>query len=161
MLTRILAPLDGSPAMAEIAPSLRHLVGGTGAVVHLLAVRPPVRRPEQRGEQTLYLDDLQREERRIWQAYLAQVGSQLAYDGVVVRREVRFGEPLAETVTAAKLHGVQLIALAAPAQHSLQRALRPSLAQQLLTQSEVPVLAVPVGRDPRQGLVLRYQSLPV
>ncbi len=161
MLSRILAPLDGSAAMAEIVPSLRHLVGGTGVLVHLLAVRPPPSGPVQRGDRVLYLDDLQREEQRIWQDYLTRVGSQLAYDGVVVRHEVRFGEPLAATLAAAKRHAVHLIAVAAPAQHPLRRVLRPGLAQQLLAQAEVPVLAVPVGRVPRQGLVLRYQNLPV
>jgi nucleotide-binding universal stress UspA family protein len=161
MLSRILVPLDGQPAATEILPSLRALVGGTGAAVHLLAVRPPLRELAQREERDLYLDELLREEQAIWQDYLKRQASQLAYDGVVVRREVRFGDPLAETLAAAERHAVHLIALAAQPQQPVQRALRPNLAQQLLAQSAVPVLAVPAWSSPQQGAVLSYRSVPV
>jgi nucleotide-binding universal stress UspA family protein len=161
MLSRILVPLDGDPITTDILPSLRALVGGTGAEVHLLAVRPPLRELAQSEERHLYLDELLREESAVWQDYLARQGSQLAYDGVVVRREVRFGDPLAETLAAAERHAVHLIALAARPQQAVQRALRPNLAQQLLAQSAVPVLAVPAWPPPERGTVLHYHSVPV
>jgi nucleotide-binding universal stress UspA family protein len=161
MLSHILVPLDGSAAMAEIIPSLRQLVGGTGARVRLVLVRPPVRKPIQRGDRLVYLDELLREEEAEWHAYLIRQGSQLAYDGVVVRREVQFGDPLAETLAAARRHAVQLIALAAPPQSGVQRILRPSLAHQLLAQSAVPVLVVPTWRPPQGSPVLRYRDAPV
>jgi nucleotide-binding universal stress UspA family protein len=161
MLSRILVPLDGSPAAATILPSLQPLVGGTGAVVHLLAVRPPVRELARRGDRVLYLDEQMREQRAAWNDYLTRQGSLLAYDGVVVRHEVRFGDPLAETLAAAHRHGVHLVALAAPPQPALQRIVRPSLAQQLLSQSAVPVLAVPAWEPSQPGVVLRYGSVPI
>jgi nucleotide-binding universal stress UspA family protein len=161
VLSRILVPLDGSPAMAEIIPSLRQLVGGTGATVHLLIVRPPVRELMRRGDRVVYLDELLLEEQAAWQHYLARQGSQLAYDGVVVRHEVRFGDPLAETLAAAQHHAVHLIAVVAQPQRPVERIIRPHLAQRLLEQSVVPVLAVPSWQPPRQGMVLRYGRVPV
>jgi nucleotide-binding universal stress UspA family protein len=161
MLSRILVPLDGDPTTTEVLPSLRALVGGTGAEVHLLAVRPPLRELAQLEERDLYLDELLREEDAIWLDYLARQGSQLAYDGVVVRREVRFGDPLAETLAAAERHAVHLIALAARPQQAVQRALHPNLVQQLLAQSVVPVLAVPALPPPESGAVLESHGVPV
>ena len=174
MLNRILVPLDGSPAMTEIIPAVRQLVRGTGAVVHLLAVRPPVHERVRRERRPIYVDDLLlegltgwapqlprpesyleetledrlRAERTVWHEYLARQGSQLAYDGVVVQREVSFGDPLTETLAAAERQAVRLITLATRPQLWLKRLLRPNLAQQLLAQSAVPVLAVPPGGLP-------------
>src|SRR5262245_5448112 len=60
MLSRILVPLDGSPAMEAILPTVRHLAGGTGAVVHLLALRPSARElaREDNGLRNVYVDDI-------------------------------------------------------------------------------------------------------
>ena len=161
MLSRILVPLDGSPTMAAIVPTVRHLVGGTGAVVHLLAVRPPLHRPAQVGDKIVPIDELMVQERAVWHDYLGRQASQLAYDGVVVRREVRFGDQLAETLATAQRHAVQLIALGARSQPWLQRILRPNLAQQLLAQPLVPVLAVPPPPSAAHGGVLRHSRVAV
>ena len=161
MLSRILVPLDGTPAAAEVLGAVRQFVGGTGAVVHLLFVRPPVRGPERRGDQTVYLDELLREEEAAGRDYLARAGSQLAFDGVVVRRAVRFGDPLAETLSAAARYAVQLIAVAAPAQSAAGRLLRPSLADRLHARAVVPILTVlPVQAGEGERL-WRYGSVPV
>ncbi len=184
MLSRILVPLDGSPAMASILPTVRHLVGGTGAVVHLLALRPSARELAREEDclRDVYVDDVLleglvgwirpaagprrsletrlREERATWQAYLLRQASQLAYDGMVVQREVSFGDPLVGTLAAAQRQATHLIALSAPPQSWLGRHVRPSLAQQLLQHSTVPVLAVPPAPPARWGSALRYRSLP-
>ncbi|HLI28391.1 MAG TPA: universal stress protein [Chloroflexota bacterium] len=160
MLDRILIPLDGSAAAEEAIAALRPFVAGTGAVVHLLVVRPPIREVVRSERGVVYLDELLRDEAAAWRDYLVRKGSELAYNGVVVRHEVRFGEPVAETLAAAVRHGVQLIAVAAPAQPWWQRLARPSLAQRLLAQAAIPVLTVPVGRPLSGQAVLRYRSLP-
>jgi nucleotide-binding universal stress UspA family protein len=161
MLRRILAPLDGSPNGLAVIPALRRLVGGTGAVVHLLAVRPEIRRPEHNGDRLLYLDELRVQERAHWLDYLVRHGSHLAYDGMVVQREVRFGDPLAETLASAERHAMQLIVLAARPQRWLARMWRPNLAQQLLAHAVVPVLTVPAERPLWHGVVLRYDAVAV
>jgi len=161
MLDRILVPLDGSEVLEEIIPSVRHLLSGTGALAHLLVVRPPVRDIVRTPSRVIYLDERLRDERAGWADYLTRKGSMLAYDGVVVRSEVCFGEPLAETLAAARRHCVRLIAVAAPAQSWLDRTLHPSLAQQLLAQSAVPVLAVPTDSPPGGRAVLRYGGAAV
>ena len=161
MLNRVLVPLDGSPTMAQIIPRLRQWFGGTGAVVHLLVVRPSIRGVLRLEDRVIYLDDLVRQEQATWHAYLLRQGSQLAYDGVVVQREVRFGDPVTESLTAAERHAVQVIALVDPPQPGLRRLLQPSLAQQLLARSRVPVLVVPPVSSPAAGIVDRDSGLPV
>jgi nucleotide-binding universal stress UspA family protein len=184
----MLVPLDGSPSMAAVIPALRELVGGTGALVQLLLVRPPVRVPLHEDEPILYpddlvtqamvgglhpaarparrpgqvfLDDLVAHERAEWETYLGRQGSHLAYDGVVVERELRFGDLLEETLAAVGQRGAHLIVLATRAQSAWQRILRPNLAQRLLARSPVPVLTVPPARARRRGTVLRYGRMPV
>ena len=131
MLNRILVPLDGSPTMIGALPAIGHLVGGTGAAVHLLLVRPLPRLSRQRDEWPLYLDDLLRIEQATWRDYLLHHGSALAYDGIVVRREVRFGALLDETVAAADRHAAHLIALSEPPVTGIPQLLHRSLADQL------------------------------
>src|SRR4051794_37583559 len=160
MLSRILVPLDGSAAAAEALGAVRYLVGGTGAVVHLLLLCPPPRGTQRRGAEVIYLDELVREE-AAGRDYLLREGSQLAFDGVVVRPLVRFGDPLAETLAAVSRHVVQLIAVAAPAQSLADRLLRPSLADRLRRTTSVPLLTVrpaPAGAD---ALFWRYGSVPI
>jgi nucleotide-binding universal stress UspA family protein len=161
MLSRVLVPLDGSPTMAQIIPRLRQWFGGTGAVVHLLVVRPPIREALRLEDRVIYLDELVQQERAAWLGYLLRQGSQLAYDGVVIQWEVRFGGPGAETLAAADLHAVHLIALVGQQQAWLQRLTRPSLAQQLLARSQVPVLVVPPVSPRATSVVLRYSGIPV
>lgn len=145
MLNRILIPLDGSPRMASALPAIRHLVGGTGALVHLLLVRPLPRLPRRQDDGPLYLDDLVRVEQAAGHAYLVHHGSALAYDGIVVRREVRFGALLDETITAAERHAAHLIALAEPPPASLPRLPRRGLADQLSGRVRIPVMLLPTN----------------
>jgi hypothetical protein len=92
------------------------------------------------------LDEVLRQELAAWHDYLAHLGSQLAYDGIIVKREVRFGDALGETLAVARRHATHLIALVAQPQRWLQRHWRPNLVQQLLAQPAIPVLAVPSER---------------
>jgi nucleotide-binding universal stress UspA family protein len=142
MTNRILVPLDGSPDMAEIIPTLRRLVAGTGAIVHLLLVRPPVPGPVQGKDRVLFLDELVSVERTAWEGYLGHHGRQLEDANVAVQCEVRFGDALAETLAVGQRQKVQFIALAGQPQRWLQRLLRPNLAQRLLGQQRAPVLIV-------------------
>lgn len=181
MLDQILIPLDGSATLAAAVPAVRQLVGGSGALVHLLAVRPPVRCPAPTTDWVLYLDellvpgmalpparrppgpcldDLVARERAIWLEYLRREGSPLAYDGVVVQCAVRFGDPLGETLAAAREHAVRLIVVGTEPQGPLARALRPGLAQRLLAQSTVPVLTVPTVHPRWPAVALRQQRAP-
>jgi nucleotide-binding universal stress UspA family protein len=161
MLSRILIPLDGSAAAAEVLGAVRYLVGGTGAVVHLLLLCPPVRGPLRRGAEVVYLDELVREEEAAGRDYLMREGSQLAFDGVVVRPLVRFGDPLVETLAAASRQAVQLIAVAAPAQALVARLLRPSLADRLRRATRVPLLTVRPARTDADAVAWRYGSVPI
>jgi nucleotide-binding universal stress UspA family protein len=161
MLNRILGPLECRASLATLLPPLRLVVGGTGALVHLLMVRPLVRCAEYCGGRLLYLDELMLQERTFCLDYLARSGSQLAYDGVVVDREVRFGDPLAETLAAVERHAMHLIALTARRQPWPERLLRPNPARRLLSHASSPVLTVPAERPRWQGVVLRYDRVPV
>ena len=146
MLSRILVPLDGTAATAAIIPAVRQLVSGTGAVVHLLVVRPPLRELVSGEKPRVHLDEVLRRELAAWHDYLTHHGSQLAYDGIVVEREVRFGDALQETFAVAQRHATHLIALVAQPQLWLQRLWRPNLAHQLIAQPAIPVLTIPPER---------------
>jgi nucleotide-binding universal stress UspA family protein len=161
MLDHILIPLDGHPTLAAALPAIRPFLSGTGAHVHLLLVQPPPTAPEQRGERLVYLDELQREAHRAGHDYLARQGSVLAYDGIVVQREVCCGELVAETLTAARRHSAQVIALATVPSTPGLLPRRPSLAQRLMAQLPVPVLTLPVPEPPSPGLALQYRHVPV
>jgi nucleotide-binding universal stress UspA family protein len=161
MLNRILVPLDSGTTRRGLIPALRRLVGGTGALVHLLAVRPEIREPEPCGDRMIYLDELRLQERAHWLDYLARQGSHLAYDGMIVQREVRFGDPLAETLAAVARQAMHLIVVTAAPQAWPERLLRPSLARRLLAQAPIPVLTLPAERPIWQGVVLRYDRVTV
>ena len=161
MLNRILVPLDGSPTMIGALPAIGHLVGGTGAAVHLLLVRPLPRLSRQRDEWPLYLDDLLRIEQATWRDYLLHHGSALAYDGIVVRREVRFGALLDETVAAADRHAAHLIALSEPPVTGIPQLLHRSLADQLATRVRIPVMRLPTDDAPARGVALRHRRVAV
>jgi len=161
MLSRVLVPLDGSPTMAQIVPRLRQWFGGTGAVVHLLVVRPPIREVIRLEDRVVYLDELVQQEQAAWHEYLVRLGSQLAYDGIVVHRAIRFGDPVAETLGAAESHAVHLIALVGQPYSWPRRLIHQSLTEQLLAKSPVPVLIVPPASRPSASLVLRYSGIEV
>jgi nucleotide-binding universal stress UspA family protein len=161
MLNRILVPLDGSPAMASALPAIRPLVSGTGAIVHLLLVRAMPRVPRQRTEPPIYLDELLRVEHATWHDYLVHHGSTLAYDGIVVRREVRFGALFDEILAAARRHAAHLIALSEPRPSRALGLLRSDLAPRLMSRAQIPVLLVPTSRPPSQRLALHYRGVPV
>jgi hypothetical protein len=160
MFNHILVPLDQRSGAVGAMSSIRHWLGGTGATVCLLAVRRPVREIERRGDQIVHLDELMREEYAHCRDYLVRLGSHLAYDGIIVQREVRFGELVTETLSVARQHGVQAIVLTGPEQP--RRSLfRTSWVHQLLAAAELPVLVMPqsCAASPRTGL--RYRSVPV
>ncbi len=161
MLSRILVPLDGRPEMAAALPAIRQLVSVTGTNVHLLLVRPMPRQVERRGDGWAYLDELVREECADGQAYLCHHGSALAYDGIVVQREVRFGELLPQILAAATRQAAHLIALAAPAPSWGERLLGQRWVQQLMARAPVPVLVIPPSGTPAPGVRLQYGRLPV
>jgi nucleotide-binding universal stress UspA family protein len=161
MLSRILIPLDGSAEMTAALPEVRQFVSGSGANIRLLLVRPMPQAPERRSDRWAYLDDLVREEYATWQGYLRHHGSALAYDGIVVEREVRFGELLPEILTATARHASHLIALAAPTQSWGERLVRPGLTQQLMRRAAIPVLVVPSRCELIRGLGLRYSGVVV
>jgi nucleotide-binding universal stress UspA family protein len=105
-----------------------------------------------------YLDALLARESTTWLDYLRREGSALAYDGVLVQHEVRFGDPVREALAAAERHALHLIMLVARPQSWVDRLVRPNLAQKLLAKPDVPVLTVSPERVSRRGGVLRYDG---
>jgi nucleotide-binding universal stress UspA family protein len=166
MLSRILVPLDGSLTAAAIIPRLRRRLRGGRAVIHLLAVRPTprvpaspdgglrhpdellleglvpraARKPGSVFAERRYVDDVIAQEQAYWEHYLHREGNQLTQVGLEVRQEVRFGDPLAETLATAERYDLPVVAVVARPQRWWQRLLRPSLAQRLLEQPSVSVL---------------------
>jgi hypothetical protein len=112
-----------------------------------------------RGDRIVPLDELLCEESTQAHDYLRRLGSHLAYDGIVVHREVRFGDPLTETLAAVERHGVQAVVLAG---HEPRRSLfRATWGHRLLAQAIVPVVVLPHSSAPPPRARLQYGGAPV
>jgi nucleotide-binding universal stress UspA family protein len=159
MFRHILVPVDAATNITAAVSSVSQWLGGTGATVRLLRVEHPVREIERRADRIVPLDELMREAYAHWQDYLRRLGSHLAYNGIVVHREVRFGNVLDETLVAARRYAVEAIVVAG--QEAPRREfLRTNWIHQLLAQAVVPVLVVPANSPAKPRPGLQYRGVP-
>jgi nucleotide-binding universal stress UspA family protein len=124
---KVLVPTDGSAPSLEVLGCLRRLVGlcAPGAEVTLLRVLGPGDRPDA-GASSREVDLRQARE---------AIGP-----GVRARAEVVHGDPATEIVRFAKETGQQLIAMTTHGRRGPARWLLGSVAEQVLRDSDAPVL---------------------
>jgi nucleotide-binding universal stress UspA family protein len=146
----ILVPLDGTPAGEAVLPTARALAQEHGAGLRLLRVaraRESVR--DEDGRPISYADQETSSVEAAEQDYLRRVQATLA--GVRVETEVRFGEPLAQILSAAEAPDVMLIAMAPGRQGRLGRRLAPRVARAAwvpVVQAASAAATPPAGRHP-------------
>ena len=121
MFTKILIPLDGSDGAAGVLVPARVLANATGASIRLINVHD--------GATSSQVP-----------SHLAQVKAELEATGVKVETTVRSGSPAAEIVAEALDSGADVIAMATHGRSGLSRAFLGSVAEQVLSESAVPVL---------------------
>ena len=140
MYDRVLVALDGSEPSERIVRWLSRVLGGAGATIHLLTVRPPAQALAYEGRTITYVDQAEDMARAQALDALRPVASRLAEDGFVVVPEVRFGEPAPTVLAAARELEVDLIALASRGIGGVRRLWTKSVARRLLREAPVPVL---------------------
>jgi nucleotide-binding universal stress UspA family protein len=137
MYTRILVPLEHSPADQTILRHVTDLAKLSGAEVILLHVADgwAARNMEQ-------LNLKESEEMKADRAYLEQVSKQLQAAGLEVDAVLAAGDPAKEIAAAAEREKCDLIALATHGHRLLDDVVRGSTATALRHNTRIPILMV-------------------
>jgi nucleotide-binding universal stress UspA family protein len=143
MPKRILVPLDGTESSEAIVPVVAALASGSGASLRLLHVAPvPETVVGSHGRVVAYVDQQMDRITAEGLRDLERIEAQL--EGTPVESTVRFGDPVEEILIEGEAFDADLIALAAPSQGRLRRALLPGVADQVTRKAPMPVLVLRV-----------------
>jgi nucleotide-binding universal stress UspA family protein len=141
MYSRILVPLENSPADATIVEHVRRLAKQLGASLLLVHVADGWVARNIRE-----LDLKESEEMREDRAYLERRATELRADGLDVDAILAAGDPAAEISDVATREECDLIAMATHGHRGLNDMVRGSVASELRHRTMVPVLMVRVRR---------------
>jgi len=132
MFSRILVPLDGTPESNAALPAARTLALAMGASVFLLQV---LESPESEPSFAEAADRLRR------------VADELAKSGPRVDSAVRRGQAADEIAAQVREQGADLVVMRTRGRAGIQRAVMGSVAERLLSRSDVPIMMLrPGGR---------------
>ena len=148
MFSRILVPLDGTAESNAALPAARTMARATGASVFLLQV---LESDESRASADQAADRLTR------------VAGELAGNGVQVESAVRPGQAADEILQQVSAQAADLVMMRTRGQAGLQRALMGSVAERLLSRSDVPIVMLrPGGRrmDKLEHLLVPVDGSP-
>ncbi len=179
--SRILVPLDGSPAASRVLPSIIDLAARLGASVHLHAVVDPAtgQLPSYfvadagRGVQlptefpidwTEIAESAAQTQKRLEEAerFLDEVRLGLEDSGVTVEASTSAGDPPIRITEAATSSGADLIAMSCNGWTGLASGMVGSVAERLLYTATVPILIFkPNANDGRESAVSTISSIIV
>lgn len=149
--TRIAVPLDGSREAEQALPIARELARATGATLHLVRVAETFRHelPEDPGPAFLkpsYEAILQRFDQLEAEArdYLEATAKQLRAQGLSVTIEVRSGDPWDELLDYTRTAKPDLVVMTTHGRGGVARWFFGSVADRLLSHSDVPLLLIRV-----------------
>ena len=132
MFRRILVPLDGTPESNAALPAARTMAHATGASVFLLQV---LESPE---AEALAKDTAEK---------LRRVADELAGSGLRVESAVLPGQAANEILQQVHEQGADLVIMRTRGHAGIQRAVMGSVAERLLSRSDVPIIMLrPGGR---------------
>jgi nucleotide-binding universal stress UspA family protein len=132
MFNQILVPLDGTPESNVALPAARTMAQVTGASVFLFQVLESAAATASANETA---DRLRR------------VAAELAGSGVRVESAVRPGQPADEILKEVGEQSADLVIMRTRGQAGIQRAVMGSVAERLLSRSDVPIMMLrPGGR---------------
>lgn len=139
MYKRVLVPLDGSELAEAVIPFILDIAGPLDIEVVLLRVVQRIPPQAFEGAFPVMLDD---SEGRLAEArtYLEPFAQRLAGQGVRVRAEARYGDPVVQIIDCARAVKADLIAMSTHGRSGLGRALFGSVAEAVLRQAEIPLL---------------------
>ena len=139
MYKRAVVPLDGSAVAETILPFVLAIAGPLDLEVVLLRVVQPLPPVVIEGSRHVVADAM--ETRSVdAEEYLAALAVELRHKGVRVERLVRSGAPTDEILAGARETGADLIAMTTHGRSGLGRLLFGSVAEDVLRQSDIPVL---------------------
>lgn len=152
-LRKVLVPLDGSPLAEQVLPYVETLAKqrDTGAVSIVLLrvweplVAPGASTPESTLDWARLVEEHLRKVREVADRYLAEVGKRLTDAGLMVKSEVRVGEPASEIIDYAAANNFDLIAMATHGHSGFTRWSYGNVANNVLHAATVPVLLVRPG----------------
>ena len=137
MYSRILVPLENSPADETILAHVRMLAKRLGSSVVLLHVADGWA-----ARNINELDLRESEEIRKDRAYLQDICARLEGDGLNVDAVLAGGEPAKEIAAAAEREGCDLIAMATHGHRLLEDLVKGSTATSLRHATKIPILMV-------------------
>ena len=137
MYKRALVPLDGSIVAEGIIPFILQIAGPLDLDVTLLRVVVPSP-PAVVEAGPIVVDDTEKLCAEA-EAYLAPFAGELRANGVRVRLEVRYGEPVAEILAGVREASADLIIMTTHGRSGFGRLLFGSVAEAVLRQADVPV----------------------
>jgi nucleotide-binding universal stress UspA family protein len=140
---RVVVPLDGSAEAEAVLPAVLRLAGASGMEIMLVRVVPSPVMAADTGSRTR-LDHSNRV-RQEAEDYLKDVGGRWDAAGLRVTPMVRAGDPADEIVGAARDGGADIIAMSTHGRKGLGRLLFGSVAEAVIQNAGVPVLAVRLG----------------
>ncbi len=143
MYTRMLVPLDGTRRSAMVVPHAIHAAKNLGCAVKLVHVIASGKSKTQgKGDgRATKLNEVVAQAAEV-EEYLQSVSKRFDKTGIMTWTEVRSGDPVAEIKKAAREFEADLIAMATRCRPHLEKLVFGSVADQLLKQSEIPVLLV-------------------
>jgi nucleotide-binding universal stress UspA family protein len=141
MIRKVLVPLDGSPTSEIVLPVVTSLASKAGYELTLFAVWETTAEEPWMLEKAR-LDELRQHGVAYMGAYLREVARELESRGIHAGIEVRSGHPAVEIASAAADLEMDLIAMATHGRRGATTARRGSVADKVLRESAVPVLAV-------------------
>lgn len=147
MFRRVLVHLEADDATPPVVSWVRRLLTPVRGDIRLLAVCPAAHALVAEARTLAYADQREDAERAKAMFRLALLAARLREDGLVSTVEVRFGAPAAAVLEAASAWGADVIAIAARPARGWRRWLAPSVTEQILKASPVPVLVVDGARQ--------------
>ena len=160
-MTTILVALDGSDKDRRAIPAAAALADLVDGEIHLIrVVNAPVESFTDRAHMMGVVDALL-ESRAEAQRRTQDIAGELAAEtGRPVTVEIAEGPDAASVVLdRADAHGIALVVMATRAPGALDRAIRGSVADEVMRRSPRPVVLVPPGTDDAGGLPLRLRRV--
>lgn len=134
-VSEILVPLDGSKGAEAVLPDAVSLARQTGAVLHLVRVRPGFPATPFYAPSPELIGNTDAE-----QGYLANIAAYLQEDGIAVETATPVGAVAEQLRIYMADHDIDLLAMTTHGRSGLQRWLLGSTAEELLRQSRKPIL---------------------
>jgi nucleotide-binding universal stress UspA family protein len=146
MYTRMVIPLDGTRRSGAVVPHAIHAAKNLGCGVMLIRVLPrtAARHNGNEERECATVDDIAPEVADA-ERYLKSVARRFDKTGIMTWTEVRGGDPAVEILKAAVNFDADVIAMATRSRRGLQRLVFGSVADQVLKDSEIPVLLITAG----------------